>query len=142
MLYQRRFLVVHRPSSLYFQLPFRFLALKLKFWLSAAGCFIVAYYACALCGFSAVWAYAVAVVDKVSAVVATRLVFFSHPLRLCHNTSSKLENLRFRKTVFSVLITVQSPKRGVHWISVEPINKWYRRKSHVTTTKRKVTQKN
>jgi hypothetical protein len=48
--------------------------------LSAASCFIAAYTACAFCGFATVGANAVAVVDKVSAVYATRLIFFAHPL--------------------------------------------------------------
>jgi hypothetical protein len=46
--------------------------------LAAACRFISAYTASAFHGFSAIWAYAVAIVDKISAVHATRLIFFRH----------------------------------------------------------------
>jgi len=44
--------------------------------LAAACRFIGAYTAGAFNSFSAVWAYAIAIVDKISAVHATRLIFF------------------------------------------------------------------
>jgi hypothetical protein len=53
--------------------------------LSAAGCLIAAYTACAFCCFAAVGANAFAVIDKGAAVYATRLTILAHPLRLCHN---------------------------------------------------------
>ena len=65
--------------------------------LSAASCFIDTYTAGTVSCFSAVGANTFAVVDKVSAVHASRLIFFTHPLRLCHNTLSSQRNLRFRR---------------------------------------------
>jgi hypothetical protein len=54
--------------------------------LSAASYFIGANTAGTGCGFAAVGAHTFAVVDKVSAVDATRLILLAHPLRLCpHN---------------------------------------------------------
>jgi hypothetical protein len=50
----------------------------------SACCFIGAYTASTFCGLSAVWAYTITIVDKISAVYATRLIFFCHSLRLCH----------------------------------------------------------
>jgi hypothetical protein len=53
--------------------------LKILFVLTvlSACCFIAAYAARAVCDFTAVWANTVAVVDKVFAVNATRLIFFT-----------------------------------------------------------------
>ena len=45
--------------------------------LSAASCFIAAYTACAFCCFATIWAHTSAFVDKVSAIYATRLFFFT-----------------------------------------------------------------
>jgi hypothetical protein len=53
--------------------------------LSAAGCFIDTDATGAFRGFSAVGANAVAFVDKVVAVYASRLIFSAHSLCLCHN---------------------------------------------------------
>ena len=65
--------------------------------LSAASCFIDTYTAGTVSCFSAIGTNAIAVVDKVSAVHASRLIFFTHPLRLCHSILSLQRNLRFRQ---------------------------------------------
>jgi hypothetical protein len=48
--------------------------------LSAASCFVIAYTTGAATGFTAVWAYALTIVDKVSAFLATGTIFLRHPL--------------------------------------------------------------
>jgi len=62
--------------------------------LSAAGCFIGTYTTGAVRDFTAVWTYTFAVVDKVSAVYASRLIFFAHPLRLCQQYFSMNEEFK------------------------------------------------
>jgi hypothetical protein len=66
--------------------------------LSAASCFIVPDAAGAFCCFAAVWANAVAVVDKVSAVNATRLTIFAQShFASANSTLKKLPNKTFGK---------------------------------------------
>jgi hypothetical protein len=82
MLSQRHFLVVHLPSSLHFQVSFYFHFLTIFFsqteGLAAACCFIDANTASAFFGFPTVRAYTITVVDKISAVYATRQILFVH----------------------------------------------------------------
>jgi hypothetical protein len=65
--------------------------------LSATSYFIVSYTADPFCGFTTVQANAIAIIDKVTAVQATKLIFLTHQLRLCNLLCGVKEILSFPK---------------------------------------------
>jgi hypothetical protein len=69
------------PPAIQFTLSITIVSLQIIFLsfsvgLPAASCLIDAYTTYAFSFFSTVWAYTITIVDKISAVYATRLIFF------------------------------------------------------------------
>jgi len=79
--------------------------------LAAACCFIRADTASAFHRFTAIWTYAIAVVDKISAVHATRLILFLHHFASASSSSAETSALSFRKVTTQLIYTKKERRK-------------------------------